>query len=145
MKDKSFVIKVWDLLQEAGRTDEIQFSHKWTEQLPGLTDDGITGIVSLQSLSRDSVYVDLDNIECAIDSICDTCEVAFFRPVHIDHYWGKFVLWEENIKLEQEHTEEEIFAKRKCRRFPGISRKAETENRPEIDCRRRGRKGKRDT
>lgn len=110
MKDKSFVIKVWDLLQEAGRTDEIQFSHKWTEQLPGLTDDGITGIVSLQSLSRDSVYVDLDNVECAIDSICDTCETPFVRDVHIDHYGGKFVLWEENMKLEQEHTEEEIFA-----------------------------------
>ena len=74
MKDKAFIIKVGDLLQETGRSDEVVFENKWTDNLPGLTDEGITGTISMQSLSKDSVFVEL-----------------------------------ENIKLEQEHSEEEIF------------------------------------
>ncbi|MEI6425725.1 MAG: hypothetical protein WCO66_00050 [Candidatus Absconditabacteria bacterium] len=109
MKDKAFIIKVGDLLQEAGRSDEVIFEKKWTENLPGLTEDGISGDIALQSLSKDSVFVELENINCEINSTCDTCEAEFVRSVTVEEYSGKYVLGEENIKLEQEHSEEEIF------------------------------------
>lgn len=109
MKDKSFIIKIGDLLKETGRSDQITLQQKWTGLIPGLTEKGISWIVSLQSLSKDSVYVDIEDIACSIDSICDTCETPFVREVAIDHYWAKFILGEENQKLEQEHSEEEVF------------------------------------
>lgn len=109
MKDKAFIIKVGDLLQEAGRSDEISVNNKWSDNVPGLTEEGIAVDIALQSLSNDSVFVNLENISCEINGVCDTCEAEFVRPVFIEDYSGKYVLWEENIKLEQEHSEEEIF------------------------------------
>jgi hypothetical protein len=109
MKDKAFIIKVGDLLQETGRSDEVIFENKWTDNLPGLTDEGITGTISMQSLSKDSVFVELENINCELNSVCDTCEAEFVRSITVEDYSGKYVLGDENIKLEQEHSEEEIF------------------------------------
>lgn len=109
IKDKSFNIKIGDLLQETGRKDDLKFQKKWSEKVPGLTEDGISGTIFLQSLSNDSVYADLEDISCDIDSECDTCGQYFKRPVHIEEYSAKYVLGEAAIKLEQEHSEEEIF------------------------------------
>jgi hypothetical protein len=36
MKDKSFLIKISDLLNETGRSDEISFENKFVEQLPNV-------------------------------------------------------------------------------------------------------------
>ena len=110
MKDKSFVIKIGDLLKETGRSDELIFSQKRTKLIPGLTDEWISGKVFLQSLNKDSIYADLQNIVCSIDNICDTCEAPFVRKVHIDQYWAKFILGEDKQKIEQEQAEEEIFS-----------------------------------
>ena len=110
MKDKSFIIKIGDLLKEAGRKDEMAISHKWSESIPGLTKEWVSADVFLQSLSSDSVFIDIENIACDIENICDTCEADFVRSVFIEEYSGKYVLGEANIKLEQEHSEEEIFA-----------------------------------
>lgn len=110
MKDKSFIIKIGDLLKETGRSDEIAFSQKRTTLVPGLTNKWIAGKIFLQSLSKDSIYADLQDITCSIDSVCDTCEASFVRKVDIHQYWAKFVLGEEKQKMEQEHSEEEIFS-----------------------------------
>gem|GEM_PF-3072049 len=41
IRDKVFKIKIADLLNETGRQDEIEFEHKFSDQLPNLDDDGI--------------------------------------------------------------------------------------------------------
>ena len=110
MKDKSFIIKIGDLLKETGRTDELVFEDKQTELIPDLSAKGISGKVLLQSLTKDSVYADLEDITCAIDCTCDTCGSDFVRDVHIHQYWAKFVLGEEKQKMEQDNSEEEIFS-----------------------------------
>lgn len=42
IKDHGFTIKIADLLHEAGREDHIVFSHKFSDQLPHLTDLGMS-------------------------------------------------------------------------------------------------------
>lgn len=42
MKDKNFLIKVSDLLKEAGKIDTIDFDKKYSEQLSSLTKEGIS-------------------------------------------------------------------------------------------------------
>lgn len=42
IKDKVFKIKIADLLNETGRQDEIEFEHKFSDQLPNLDDEGIS-------------------------------------------------------------------------------------------------------
>ena len=48
MKDKKFLIKISDLLNETGRSDDISFDHKFVEQFPTVTEEGISGTLSLQ-------------------------------------------------------------------------------------------------
>jgi hypothetical protein len=41
-KDKSFNIKIADLLNEAGREDHIDFEHKFSDQLSNMDDTGMS-------------------------------------------------------------------------------------------------------
>lgn len=41
IKDKVFKIKIADLLNETGREDQIDFEHKFSDQLPNLDAEGI--------------------------------------------------------------------------------------------------------
>ena len=109
MKDKNFLIKVSDLLKEAGKIDTIDFDKKYSEQLSSLTKEGISWTLTFRSLNQESVYATLTNVVCVLNETCDTCETPYERNVDVDSYTARFVLGEENRKLEQEHTDEEIF------------------------------------
>lgn len=109
MKDKSFVIKVGDLLQEWGKSDSIEFKWKITKELPGLDNKWISWTVVLRSLNQDSLYVSLENIECNLQDTCDRCWANYARKVENPKYISRFVINEERKKEEQETSDEEIF------------------------------------
>lgn len=109
MKDKSFVIKVSDLIQEWGRKDTVHFEHKFTEQIPNTSKVWISGDIELRSINKDSIYANLEHVNCVLEETCDNCENNFEREVLVDHYTARFVAGEKNQKEEQETSDEEVF------------------------------------
>jgi len=63
----------------------------------------------LRSLNQESVYATLEKVSCVAKEICDTCETPYQRPIEIENYTARFIIGEDNRKLEQESTDEEIF------------------------------------
>ncbi len=109
MKDKNFIIKVGDLLQEWGKTDSISFNHKSSSWISNLANKWISWTVNFHSLNQDSLYVSLEDISCEINEICDRCWISYVRKVNVPSYVSRFVL-NEKIKQEEEQTsDEEIF------------------------------------
>ena len=109
MKDKSFVIKVGDLLQEWGKTDSLDFSWKISQELPQVDDKGISWTVVLNSMNQDSLFVRLEDIHCTLQETCDRCWANYIRTVDIPEYIARFVINEERKKEEQNTSDEEIF------------------------------------
>ncbi|MCF7835006.1 hypothetical protein K9M48_03030 [Candidatus Gracilibacteria bacterium] len=107
MKDKSFEIKVADLLNQTGKKDEIHFENKFTDQLPNLDAEGISGDIFLQSLSKDSLLLSLVDVKCCIEDTCDICQDYYNRNVENDFYEAKFILPE--YDNDEESETEEIF------------------------------------
>lgn len=109
MKDKNFIIKVWDLLKEWWKVDTIEFEEKTSSDLPHLDKKWISGSILLRSLNQDSLYVSLENIYCKLQEICDRCWIDYERTINIPEYVCRFVGSEKIKKEEQETSEEEIF------------------------------------
>lgn len=108
MKDKKFLIKISDLLNETGKSDEIAFDGKLLEQLPNLTEKGIAGTLSIQSVGADSLLGTLHDVTCRIEEICDSCGKTFIREVTIPEYTARFVIKWSLTKDEEEAAEEAI-------------------------------------
>lgn len=108
MKDKSFLIKISDLLNETGKSDEIAFDHKEVEQLPNVTDEGIAGTLTLQSVGTDSLLGTLHDVTCRIEDPCDSCGKNYSREVNIPEYTARFVIKGSLTKEEEEAAEEAI-------------------------------------
>ncbi|MEI8091098.1 MAG: YceD family protein [bacterium] len=108
MKDKSFLIKISDLLTETGKSDEIAFDHKVVEQLPNVMDEGIAGTLTIQSVGSDSLLGTLHDVTCRIEDPCDSCGKPFIREVHVPEYTARFVATGSLTKEEEESSEEAI-------------------------------------
>ena len=113
----SFVIKVSDLLNTPGATDEIHFENIISSKVPWLIEPGISGEVFLQALNEDDILVELKNISAEIEDISDITWNSFVREVIWNNYSAKFV---RNFSDEQDETRE-IFDEE----FP-INEKSET-------------------
>jgi uncharacterized metal-binding protein YceD (DUF177 family) len=109
MKDQVFIVRIGDLLQQAGKTDTMKFAHKFTDQLPNLGKNGISGTLAFQWLNTESIYTTLEDVRCTLHETCDSCESLFERTVEIPQYTARFVINEEIKNLEQNQTDEEIF------------------------------------
>lgn len=112
LKDTNFDIKIADLLKKVGKTDTVHFQNKRSDQLKNLNDEGISGTISLQSLNDNAVYTTLDQVNCSIKDICDTCQNEYTRKVHGEWYPAKFVDAEELAEMQEKKLEddEELFA-----------------------------------
>jgi hypothetical protein len=55
LKNKDFLIKIADLLNETGKKDSIYFDNKFSDQIKGLEKKGISGTFTIQSLNNDSI------------------------------------------------------------------------------------------
>lgn len=109
IKDKVFKIKIADLLNETGKQDEVVFEHKFSDQLPNLDDQGITGNFTIQSLDTTSLLGTLTDVTACFHETCDSCGVEFLRTVDVLSYTGRFVFEDEVKKKEAPDSEEVLF------------------------------------
>ena len=105
IKDKVFKVKIADLLNEAGREDQIYFDHKFSDQLPNLDDDGMAGTFTMHSLDTLSLLGTLTDVTAHFHETCESCGAIFDRAVDIPSYTARFV-FEKDIS-EKEKTESE--------------------------------------
>lgn len=106
IRDNVFKIKIADLLNETGRQDELSFEHKFSDQLPNLDDEGISGNFTIQSLDATSLLGTLTDVSACFHETCDSCGAWFLRSVHVPLYTARFVFEDEVKKKEAPESEE---------------------------------------
>ncbi|MDR2541036.1 MAG: hypothetical protein LBD11_04590 [Candidatus Peribacteria bacterium] len=104
MKGNSFEIKIADLLNHLGN-DILEFSEVQTSLLPNLTKEGLKGTLYLYSVDGKSVLVRMENLEGALNEVCESCEKEFIREVIVPEYTAKFTL---DPSEEQDSDEESV-------------------------------------
>lgn len=103
MQHSEFQVKISDMLQSKV-TDTLSFENKMLKEVPNLTQDGVSGQVTLQSLGKDAIFVTIDELSCSVTEICDRCGAEYERDLQIFDYTAKYVL----DLNEDEQKEEEV-------------------------------------
>lgn len=103
MQHSEFQVKISDMLQSKV-TDTLSFENKMLKEVPNLTQDGVSGQVTLQSLGKDAIFVTIDELSCSVTEICDRCGAEYERDLRIFDYTAKYVL----DLNEDEQKEEEV-------------------------------------
>ena len=96
MKDQTFEIKVWDLLNQVA-VDEMTFENKKTDLIPNLSEEWITGKIRLSWIDDENVLVEIEELSCELDETCDYCTKPFKRKIEIQWYSSRFTLNKEEI------------------------------------------------
>ncbi len=96
MKDQTFEIKVGDLLNQVA-VDEITFENKKTNLILNLSEDWITGKIRLSWIDDENVLVEIEELKCELDEVCDYCTKLFKRKIEIHWYSSRFTLNKEEI------------------------------------------------
>ena len=96
MKDQTFEIKVGDLLNQVA-VDEISFENKETNLIPNLTECWITGKIRLSWIDDENVLVEIEELTCELNEICDYCNKSFKRKIEIHWYSSRFTLNKDEI------------------------------------------------
>ena len=105
MKNSKFKINIWDLLQSAGKIDQIDFKNETINDIKNLSKKWIDGSVLIQSFDQDSLLVTLENLTTDIEEPCDICNNIYTRHLEIDEYIAKF-----QRKIDKaDTTDDEIF------------------------------------
>ena len=73
MKDLNWKIKISDLLNNPGTTDEIKFENKFLKEDLWIQNPWISWEIFLEWLSHNEILVQLKNIKFNIKYICDIC------------------------------------------------------------------------
>lgn len=100
IKDKVFKLKIADLLNETGRSDEIAFEKKFSDYIPNIDDAWISGLLSVQSLDAYSLLWILTDLKATLNEVCDSCWTAYTRVVEIPSYLVRFVI-EKHVSEEE--------------------------------------------
>jgi len=87
----------------------MKFEKQFPEEITNIGDQGLSGEIEFKSLNQDSLLVNLKNLSCIINEICDRCSENYMRKVEIDGYSSRFVANEKIKNEEEESSEEEIF------------------------------------
>lgn len=85
MHNSSFALKVSDLLRNPGKIDYLSFEGLRTDQVPGLSSEGIAVHLRLQWVSDGSVKVTIEELKATIHDICDLSNEEYDRIVAISH------------------------------------------------------------
>ena len=96
MKDQTFEIKVWDLLNQVA-VDEIDFKNKMTRLIPNLTNVWISGKIRLSWIDDENVLVEIEELKCELNEICDCCTNTFIRKINIHWYSSRFTVNKDEI------------------------------------------------
>lgn len=84
MHVKWFVIKVWDLLRNPGKVDEIRFDNLTMQSFVDLTSGWVSGILLLQGINESTVRVTVQSLVAHVRDICDLSWEEFEREVVIE-------------------------------------------------------------
>lgn len=109
LKNKDFLIKIADLLNETGKKDSIYFDNKFSDQIKGLEKKGISGTFTIQSLNNDSILWTLDDTKCRINETCESCGNNFTRNINIPTYTARFVDQNEWAEEKNKNSDEDVF------------------------------------
>ncbi len=96
MKDQTFEIKVWDLLNQVA-VDEIVFENKKTDLIPNLTENWISWKIRLSWIDEENVLIELEELTCELNETCDYCTKTFKRKIEIQWYSSRFTLNKDEI------------------------------------------------
>ena len=96
MKDQTFEIKVWDLLNQVA-VDEIVFENKKTDLIPNLTENWISWKIRLSWIDEENVLIELEELTCELNETCDCCTKTFKRKIEIQWYSSRFTLNKDEI------------------------------------------------
>lgn len=96
MKDQSFEIKVGDLLNQVA-VDEIEFKNKMTKLIPNLTNNWVSGKVRLSWIDDENVLVEIEELKCELNEICECCTAQFIRKIVIHWYSSRFTINKDEI------------------------------------------------
>lgn len=90
MRHNGFEIKVSDLLN--GKiTDTVSFENQHLSEIENLTPEGVSGLLTLQSLDHKSLLVTINHLKCSLEDCCDHCGKSFVRSLEIQDYMAKYV------------------------------------------------------
>ena len=96
MKDQTFEIKIWDLLNQVA-VDELVFENKKTSLIPNLSEDWISGKIRLSWIDDENVLVEIEELSCELNETCDYCNKEFKRKIEIHWYSSRFTLNKDEI------------------------------------------------
>ena len=103
MKDQSFEIKVWDLLNQVA-VDEIVFKNKKTKLIPNLTDDWVSGKIKLSWIDDENVLVEIAELKCELNETCDCCTSSFTRKIKVGWYSSRFTINKDEINYSNDEV-----------------------------------------
>lgn len=103
MKDQSFEIKIADLLNQVA-VDELVFENKHTNFIPNLGKDWISGKIRLSWIDDENVLVEIEELSCELNEICDYCTKGFPRKIEVHGYCSRFTL----NKEEKDYANDEV-------------------------------------
>lgn len=86
-----FVIKVGDLLRNAGQLDTFPFEHIMLSDIPNLSEDWVSGTLTLQWVSDGSVKVIIKQAKATLRYICDLSTEEYDADISIKNFDGRFV------------------------------------------------------
>lgn len=87
-----FKLKISDLLDKPGKIDEVELENIFTDKIPWLDKDWISGILFLKSLNWESIFAELEWIKCKMKAICDHCNSEFEMEKTFENYTANFSL-----------------------------------------------------
>jgi len=103
MKDQSFEIKIADLLNQVA-VDELVFENKHTNLIPNLSKDWISGKIRLSWIDDENVLVEIEELSCELNEVCDYCTKEFPRKIEVHGYSSRFTLNRE----EKDYANDEV-------------------------------------
>lgn len=73
MNQWTFTIKVSDILLHSWSSDVVVFTNIFSQKIPWLTSEWITGKVFFENLNKSEILITLDEIFVYINTLCDRC------------------------------------------------------------------------
>ena len=68
-----------------------------TKLIPNLTDNWVSGKIRLSWIDDENVLVEIEELKCELNEICDCCTNSFIRKININWYSSRFTINKDEI------------------------------------------------
>lgn len=97
MNKTPFIINIGDLLRIPWSKDTYTLTSVMTDHIPGLTSDGITVKISLQTLNSSTLLISIITLYATIHELCDKSWEMYNRVVSDTSFEWRFVTADQRI------------------------------------------------